>query len=149
MPNFSQCKALTGIRWVKFSKLHIYVSKFVQPNYTRRYSITQIDQLMLRLLSIIRAVPKSTVIDFFWRWIDLLTQRSASWCICRTGIAFSILRPLSVRQCPASFHVGRARCLLLEAATHGNLGINSRSHPQVSTSKYKKITKTDIYIYRP
>ena len=27
-----------------------------------------------------------------------------------------------------------------EAATHGHLGINSRSHPQVSTSKYTRVS---------
>ena len=46
------CKALTDIRLVEFSKLHIYVSKFAQPNYTRCYSITQIDQLMLTLVKL-------------------------------------------------------------------------------------------------
>ena len=39
--------------------------------------------------------------------------------------------------CPASsnFWKSQTKCLLLEAATHGDHRINSRSHPQVYTSK--------------
>ena len=145
------CEALTSIRWVEFSKLHIYVSKFVQPNYTRRHSITQIDQLMLtlvklrhnpsfRLLSIIRGVPKSTVIDFFWRWIDLLYAKIGFLVRMQDRDSiFKIAPPVFKEKFP------RLTCIIdcFEVFIHAPKKLLARSQ---CYSSYKKHTTVKVFV---
>ena len=71
---------LTGLKWDTFQNLFLYLVKFIK---TKPDSLPARDQLLITLVKLrhhlsfdlladIRKIPKSTTIDIFWRWVDLM-----------------------------------------------------------------------------
>lgn len=79
-----KCKMMTGISSDVFDKLYMYCNKFLSDNrHVTRQSLPLHDQLFLTLVKLrhnvsfdllakVRGLPKTTCIDYFWKWIDLL-----------------------------------------------------------------------------
>ncbi|XP_013408902.1 uncharacterized protein LOC106172655 [Lingula anatina] len=83
--NDEACKMLTGLSWNYFLKLFLFLSHCF-PSEGVKCSIPLREQLFLTLvklkhnvsfdfLSHLRGLPKSTMIDNFWKWIDLMHQK--------------------------------------------------------------------------
>lgn len=84
--NNEACKMLTGVSWCVFLQIFLYVSTFVGKKGTTKASLPQREQLFLTLVKLrhnlsfdllahVKGIPKSTTIDYFWKWIDLLYSK--------------------------------------------------------------------------
>ena len=85
--NDDKCQMMTGIKWVVFLKLFSFLSNFIKPNSTTKDSLALQEQLFLTLvrlrhnlsfdfLAFVVGIPRSTAIDYFWKWIDVLHDRA-------------------------------------------------------------------------
>lgn len=77
-----KCKMMTGITWPVFIQLFIFLSAFVTGD-TRQKSLPLREQFFLTLIKLrhntsfdflahLRGIPKTTCIDIFWKWLDLM-----------------------------------------------------------------------------
>lgn len=80
--NNEQCKMLTGVSWDVFIKIFLFLSTFVGskqscPNLPQREQlfVTLVKlhhNLSFEFLAQVKGIPKTTMIDYFWKWIDLM-----------------------------------------------------------------------------
>lgn len=91
--NDEACKTMTGISWEVFMKLFLYLREFL-PSTQKIKSLSPEDQLFLTLVRLkhnvtfdflarLRGIPKTTMIDHFWKWIELLHSKISfmvNWC---------------------------------------------------------------------
>lgn len=79
--NNDACKNLTGLSWDIFLKLFLFLSTFTGNGQGSTLPLK--DQLFITLVKLrhnvsfdflaqVRGIPKTTLIDYFWKWIDLL-----------------------------------------------------------------------------
>lgn len=79
--NNEACKNLTGLSWNVFLKLFLFLSRFCGNQGSSSFPLR--DQLFVTLVKLrhnlsfdflahIKGVPKTTLIDSFWKWMDLL-----------------------------------------------------------------------------
>ncbi|XP_057673162.1 THAP domain-containing protein 11-like [Corythoichthys intestinalis] len=80
-----KCQMMTGINWTTFMKIYMFLCRFVGKKSTNKLSIPLQEQLFLtlvrlrhnlsfELIAFLKGIPKTTAIDYFWRWIDLLNE---------------------------------------------------------------------------
>ncbi|KAK7909478.1 hypothetical protein WMY93_014162 [Mugilogobius chulae] len=79
----AKCKMMTGLTWRVFSELYADLDSFIRQISPTPPRLSFIDQLFLvlvklrhnisfELLSNLRRVSQTAMIEFFWKWIDLL-----------------------------------------------------------------------------
>ena len=80
--NNEQCKMLTGVSWDVFIKLFLFLSSVIGSTSSNQ-SLPLREQLFVTLVKLrhnlsfeflaqVKGIPKTTLIDYFWKWIDLL-----------------------------------------------------------------------------
>ncbi|XP_033748592.1 uncharacterized protein LOC117333414 [Pecten maximus] len=78
--NDDACKNMIGISWGAFLKIFLFLSTFM--NATNN-NLPLKEQLFLTLIKLrhnlsfdflahVKGIPKTTVLDYFWKWIDLM-----------------------------------------------------------------------------
>nr|XP_022308967.1 uncharacterized protein LOC111114789 [Crassostrea virginica]XP_022310818.1 uncharacterized protein LOC111116122 [Crassostrea virginica] len=79
--NDERCKMMTGITWGVFIHLFTFLSTFIKSSSTSK--LPPREQLFLTLLKLrhnltfeffshVKGIPKSTIVDYFWKWMDLM-----------------------------------------------------------------------------
>ena len=80
--NNERCKMLTGVSWDVFLKIFLFLSTFIGKTTTCP-SLPLREQLFVTLVKLrhnlsfeflaqVKGIPKTTMIDYFWKWIDLM-----------------------------------------------------------------------------
>lgn len=81
--NKEKCKMMTGISWTVFEKLYQFLSTCLPVKSKNKSSMPQREQLFLTLIKLrhnlsfdllasIRGISKSTAVDYFWKWVNLM-----------------------------------------------------------------------------
>ena len=81
--NNERCKMMTGIRCDVFVKLFLFLSSFYTNKSQTKGSLPLREQLFLTLvklrhgmsfdlLATVKGVPRTTTVDYVWKWVDLL-----------------------------------------------------------------------------
>ena len=84
--NNEACQMMTGISCDVFWKLFLFLSTFCSAKNTNKNSLPFRDQLFLTLVRLkhnvtfeflarLKGIPKTTMIDYFWKWIELLHSK--------------------------------------------------------------------------
>ena len=81
--NDKKCRLCTGLSWAVFMQLFLFLSGFLSAQIITKDSLPLREQLFMtlvklrhnmsfELLSMIKQTSKQTVINYFWKWIDLM-----------------------------------------------------------------------------
>ena len=76
------CQVMTGVSWCVFMQLFVFLSSFFRPCGQKK-TLPMLEQLFLTVVKLkhnvsfdflaqAKGVPKSTMIDYFWKWIDMM-----------------------------------------------------------------------------
>ncbi|XP_041361246.1 uncharacterized protein LOC121377354 isoform X1 [Gigantopelta aegis] len=81
--NNVKCQMMTGIRWTIFQQLFLMLSTYVSRQGLKETSLPFREQLFMTFVKLrhnptfeflaqLKGIPKSTAIDYFWKWLNLL-----------------------------------------------------------------------------
>ncbi|XP_021362625.1 uncharacterized protein LOC110456301 [Mizuhopecten yessoensis] len=107
--NDNACKNMIGISWGTFLKLFLFLSAFTK---STNNNIPLKEQLFLTLVKLrhnlsfdfivhVKGIPKTTMLDYFWKWIDLLHAKIeflVKWQDRET--IFKTIPPVFKQKCP-------------------------------------------------
>ena len=81
--NDPKCKMMTGITYIVFLQLFVYLSSFLPVRSMNKNSLPLKEQFFITLVKLkegvsfdflasVRGIKKTTLVDYFWKWVDLM-----------------------------------------------------------------------------